>query len=73
MNNKCQFCTFGGICTGFWNSVYIFKEAIKIKNEKIVSIKYNENEYGCRLSEWNDKQDKCLSNNFSEYIKFMEF
>ncbi len=66
MENKCQICEFGGIMKGFWGSSYKFKLAIK-KNKEI---NYKLGEYGCRMDQWNSKELKCITNNFSEFKKF---
>lgn len=68
--NKCKECQYGAIAEGFWNSIYKFKEAYKIFDNNLICISYENDECGCRLTEWNDKQKKCLSNNFSEFKEF---
>jgi hypothetical protein len=65
MENKCRDCQFGGIMIGLKNSLYIFKEAIKLNK----TINYKLGEHGCRMDQWNNKENKCLTNNYSEFKK----
>lgn len=64
--NKCKSCIYGGVMEGFRGSIYYFAQAHK----KDTIIKYSKGEYGCRMDQWKDKEILCLSNNFSEYVKF---
>lgn len=69
---KCQECKYGANIQMFFGSSYHFKQTIKKKNNKTITINYNKKELGCRMSQWNDKEDKCLSSNFSEFEKFKQ-
>jgi len=70
----CQSCKFGAIVEGFSTgdvkSIYVCRIASKVKNGKLKEINYKENDYGCRMSQWNDKEEKCIANGFSEYEMF---
>jgi len=63
---KCQQCNFGAMMFAFDGTVYSFILAVK-KSKKI---NYKNGELGCRMDVWNDKEKRCLSNNFSEFQKF---
>lgn len=64
-NSYCRTCCYGSILK-LTNSIYKFKRAIRSKKE----ISYENNEIGCRADYLQDKETKCLANNFSEYKKY---
>jgi len=72
--NKCITCKYGalleGVSRGEIKSVYLFATAIKVRDGKLTTISYKHNGKGCRMSQWNDKENKCLKNDYSEYEKF---
>ena len=69
--NKCRTCFFGGALLGYKGVFYNFKKIIKKdENDDIIEIDYTKNEKGCRKTKWNIKEKLCLTNNFSEYIKY---
>ena len=65
--NKCKSCKYGGSMLGSGGVIYKFIRSIKSKAD----IDYNKDEHGCRMDQWNDKEELCLSNNFSEYEKLI--
>ena len=69
--NKCINCNYGANQIGYRGSIYKLKNTIKKKNNKIITIDYINDGHGCRKSEWNKKEDKCLGNNFSEFKEFV--
>lgn len=64
----CRDCEFGACMKGFWGAEYLFKEA----HRKRGTVRYNLGEFGCRTDEAEEKERKCLANNFSEFKKFSE-
>jgi len=67
MKTKCQECEFGSNTLSFRGSVYKFSLAIK----KSRIIRYDKGECGCRRDEWNEKEEKCIKSNFSEFKQFL--
>lgn len=70
MKTKCQRCKHGANLIGFRGTIYNFKKSTKKMNNQIVTIDYSKKQLGCRANEDNDRQVKCLGNNFSEFEKF---
>jgi hypothetical protein len=66
---KCQTCIYGAILIENDTSIFQFKEAIRKENSNIITINYKNNESGCRMSDWKQKQEECLSNNYKNYKK----
>ena len=60
--SKCSECVYGAIMDN-----YIFAKAYKGIDGKTIEIDYKNGQSGCRMSDWTEKQEKCLSNNFSEF------
>ncbi len=67
LESRCKSCEFGGEMIGMKSSFYKFKKAIKKQNDRIIDINYNKGDNGCRMTEWNNKENICLENNFSEF------
>ena len=70
MKQKCLDCKYGACLQAASDAQFFFKKVYKMKHGDIVEIDYNNGESGCRMKQWNDKEDVCLSNEFSEYEKF---
>ena len=68
---KCQRCKHGANTIGSHGIIYNFKQAIKKIGNKIVDIDYKNGNLGCRRSCDNDKEKKCLENNFCNFEKFI--
>ena len=67
MISKCKECEFGGSMLGFNGGIYSFKKIYKGDDNNIALIDYNEGGVGCRMTQWSEKQDQCLSNNFLNF------
>jgi uncharacterized protein YmfQ (DUF2313 family) len=61
---KCQRCIFGAVDN---NGQYNFSVITKKINNQIITLYYNRNDCGCRMSQWTEKEIECLNNNFSKF------
>jgi hypothetical protein len=62
--SKCQRCIYGAIHK---TDHYTFSTITKKINNKIITLNYICGDSGCRMSQWTDKEIKCLNNDFSEF------
>lgn len=63
----CNDCYYGARMIRFRGSAYVFKEITKVVNKEIKNINYSNKEFGCRMTQWNEKEKLCLSSNFSQF------
>lgn len=58
---------------GFKGQTQSFSDTILKKDGVIVTINYNENEFGCRNYAFRSKEEVCLNNKFSEYRTLQDY
>jgi len=61
---KCKRCIYGAKDI---NNRYNFNMITKKINNQMVTLYYDQGDCGCRMSQWTDKELKCLNNDFSEF------
>lgn len=64
ITSPCKTCKYGAILS---KGTFLYSFSLAIRKNKEVS--YKNNEVGCRMDQWENKEIECISTNFSKYKK----